>query len=78
MDLQSQAPPSRGILQARILEWVATSSSRGSPRPRDWTMSPAEPPGTPVKMGLGLRAESPALTVVPDTEQLFSVCLLPG
>ena len=26
-----------GILQSRILEWVAMSSSRGSPRPRDWT-----------------------------------------
>ena len=26
-----------GILQARILEWVATSSSRGSSRPRDRT-----------------------------------------
>ena len=25
-----------GILQARILEWVAVSSSRGSPWPRDW------------------------------------------
>ena len=25
-----QAPPSMGILQARILEWVAMSSSRGS------------------------------------------------
>ena len=24
-----------GILQARILEWVAISSSRGSSRPRD-------------------------------------------
>ena len=32
-----QAPLSMGILQARILEWVATSSSRGSPQPRDWT-----------------------------------------
>ena len=33
-----------GILQARILEWVAISSSRGSSRPRDGTaslMSPA-------------------------------------
>ena len=28
-----------GILQARILEWVAISSSRGSSRPRDWTHS---------------------------------------
>ena len=26
-----------GILQARILEWVAISSFRGSSRPRDWT-----------------------------------------
>ena len=25
------------ILQARILEWVAISSSRGSSQPRDWT-----------------------------------------
>ena len=26
-----------GILQERILEWVAMSSSRGSSQPRDWT-----------------------------------------
>ena len=26
-----------GILQARILEWVALPSSRGSSQPRDWT-----------------------------------------
>ena len=26
-----------GILQARILEWVAFPFSRGSPQPRDWT-----------------------------------------
>ena len=32
-----QAPLSMGILQARILEWVAIPSSRGSSRPRDWT-----------------------------------------
>ena len=34
------APPGssvRGILQARILEWMATSFSRGSSRPRDRT-----------------------------------------
>ena len=30
-----------GILQARILEWVAVSFSRGSSRPWDWTRSPA-------------------------------------
>ena len=27
-----------GILQARILEWVAISSSRGSSQPRGWTL----------------------------------------
>ena len=32
-----QAPLSMGILQARILEWVATPSSRGSSQPKDWT-----------------------------------------
>ena len=32
-----QAPPSMGILQARILEWVAMPSSRGSSWPRDQT-----------------------------------------
>ena len=28
---------SMGILQARIMEWVAMPSSRGSTQPRDWT-----------------------------------------
>ena len=32
-----QAPLSMGFLQARILEWVAISSPRGSPQPRDRT-----------------------------------------
>ena len=32
-----QAPLSGGTLQARILEWVAIPSSRGSSQPRDWT-----------------------------------------
>ena len=34
------SPPSssvHGVFQARILEWVATSSSRGSSQTRDWT-----------------------------------------
>ena len=48
-----------GILQTRILEWASMSSSRGSSKPRNWTLSftsPAlvegffitEPPGKPV------------------------------
>ena len=35
------APPGssvHGILQARILEWAAMPSSRGSSQPRDWTL----------------------------------------
>ena len=39
-DLTDCSPPGssvHGILQARILEWVATPFSRGSPRPRDQT-----------------------------------------
>ena len=32
-----QAPLSMGILQARILEWVAMSSSRVSSQPKDQT-----------------------------------------
>jgi len=38
-----QAPLSIGILQARILEWVAMPSSRASSRPRDQPKSPASP-----------------------------------
>jgi len=51
-----------GILQARILEWVAIPFSRGSSRPRDQTMSSAlagrfllsEPPGSPWNAQAGL------------------------
>ena len=39
-DLIDCSPPGcsvHGILQARILEWVAMPSSRGSSHPRNWT-----------------------------------------
>ena len=50
-----------GILQARILEWVAFSSSRGSSQPRDPTQVshiaadslPAEPQVKPNSTGVG-------------------------
>ena len=35
--LQFTSSSVHGILQARILEWIAISSSRGSSQPRDWT-----------------------------------------
>ena len=34
---EAHQPSDHGTLQARILEWVAMSSSRGSSWPRDWT-----------------------------------------
>ena len=50
-----------GILQARILEWVAVLFFRVSSQPRDWIRSPAlqvdslpdEPPGKPRNTGMG-------------------------
>ena len=60
MDCSLPVSTVHGILQARILEWVAMPSSRGSPRPRDQTRhclyllhwqacsSPSEPPGKPM------------------------------
>ena len=49
-----------GILQARILEWVAYHFSRGSSQPRDRTQVscivgslPAEPQGKPKNTGVG-------------------------
>ena len=37
MDCSPPGSSVRGILQARILEWVAIPFSRGSSQPRDWT-----------------------------------------
>ena len=37
MDCSPPSSSGHGILQARILEWVAISFSKGSSRPRDWT-----------------------------------------
>ena len=37
MDCSPPGSSVHGTLQARILEWVAISFSRGSSRPRDWT-----------------------------------------
>ena len=47
----------RGILQARILEWVAVPFSKGSPQPRDWTqvstLQAIKPPEKPKNTGVG-------------------------
>ena len=53
MDCSPPGSSVQGVLQARILQWVAMPSSRGSSQLRDWTQSPtlqadslpSEPPG---------------------------------
>ena len=53
LDPTDCSPPGPSV-QARILEWVAISSSRGSSRPKDQTctlarrFSTTEPPGKPM------------------------------
>ena len=51
MDCSSPGSSVHGVIQARILEWVAISFSRGSSRPGDWTSQadalPTEPSGKP-------------------------------
>ena len=37
MDCSLPGSSIRGIFQARVLEWVAVSFSKGSSQPRDWT-----------------------------------------
>ena len=37
IDCSPPGPSAHGILQARLLQWVAMPFSRGSSRPRDWT-----------------------------------------
>ena len=37
MDCSPSGSSVHGIFQARVLEWVAISFSRGSSQPRDWT-----------------------------------------
>ena len=63
-----QAPLCMGILQARIMEWIAMPSSRGSSQPRDRTQVsptflmdslPSEPPGQPKNTGVGSLSLSP-------------------
>ena len=59
MDCACQAPLTTGILQARILEWVAMPSSSGSSQSRYQTQVsqvdflPSKPLGKPKNIGVG-------------------------
>ena len=61
-----------GILQARVLEWVAFPFSGGSSKPRDQTQVsliagnlflPAEPQGKPKNTGVGSLKKKKKMTV---------------
>ena len=71
----------RGILQARILEWVATTFCRGSSQPRDWTCvlcllhwQEGSLPLAPLGKILGVLSKCCKLTCLEarDKETLFS------
>ena len=77
-----QAPLSMGILQARILEWVAMPFSRGSSQLRDRSHRhcrslPSKPPGKPKKTGVGslplLQGNFPTQESNPSTWQADSL-----
>ena len=68
-----------GILQARILEWIAMPSSRGSSQPRDWThiscllhwqmgSLPLAPPG---KLNYWARALETRVTTAESTRSSY-------
>ena len=65
MDYSPPGSSVHGIFLARTLEWVATPSSRGSSKPRDWTREDGKShtmqwkkPGTKIQMLLLLLSRS--------------------
>ena len=71
-----------GISQARILEWVAISSSRESPRPRDWTPSPVVPAWAGGSFTTSATWEGPQRSLLKDNDPLcpcaYYPCVSPG
>ena len=76
MDWSLSCSSVHGILQARILEWIAISSSRGSSQLRDWTRVPwiscivggfftAEPPGMHIQRSAAAAAAAKSLQSYP-------------
>ena len=70
MDCSLRGSSTHWISQARMLEWVAISYSRGSPQPREWirvSLSPAlaggffttEAPGKPHASGCSIKLSEP-------------------
>ena len=59
-----------GILQARILQRVAISSSRRPSRPRDWTQSPS----FPALVGRFFTTKPPGKLGYPVLQEIFLKC----
>ena len=82
MDCSPPGSSVLGVLQARILEWVAIPFSRGSSQPRDQTRSPAlqadslltEPAGKTTERETSFQIESSSVThSVPNSLQLHGL-----
>ena len=73
-----------GILQARILGWVAMPSSRGSSQHRDWTQVslgslqadslPSEPPRKPKNTGVGSLSLLQGIFLTQESNQSLLHC----
>ena len=75
MDCSPPGSSVHGILQARILEWVAMPSSRGSSRPRDWTwVSYVSSTGRRILY----HSHHLGASVIPEWSTEWSALLLPG
>ena len=75
MDCSPPGSSVHGILQARILEWVAMPSSRGSSRPRDWTwVSSVSSTGRRILY----HSHHLGASVIPEWSTEWSALLLPG
>ena len=63
MDCSPPGSSVHGILQARILEWVSMSSSRGASQPRGGGSLPLAPPGSPYDPTIPLLGIYPEKTI---------------
>ena len=77
-----QAPLSLGILQGRILEWIAMPSSKGSSQLRDWAqvsrtagrVFTTEPPGNPKNTGVGSLSLLQGIFPTPELNRGLTHC----
>ena len=77
-----QTPLFMGIFQARMLEWIAMYSCRGSSQPRDQTQVTliegrfftSEPPGKPKNTGVGSLSLCQGIFLTQESNQGLLYC----